>query len=47
LFLQQEQVLHRGGLLNLYGACADLAIEVDDLGIDPNLDDDLDGVFDE
>ena len=47
LFLQQEQVLHRGGLLNLYGACANLAIEVDDSGIDPNLDDDLDGVFDE
>ena len=47
LFLQREQVLHRGGLLNLYGTCADLAIEVDDAGIDPNLDDALDGVFDE
>lgn len=39
LFLQREQVLHTGGLLNLYGTCADLAIEVDDAGIDSNLDD--------
>ncbi|MGA1356613.1 MAG: hypothetical protein ACO35Q_08030 [Prochlorothrix sp.] len=46
LFLQREQVLHTGGLLNLYGSCADFAIEVDDAGIDLNLDDQLDGVFD-
>ena len=36
LFLQREQVLHTGGLLNLYGTCADLSIEVDDAGIDSN-----------
>ena len=47
LFLQREQVLHQGGLLNLYGTCADLAIADDDAGIDPNLDDELEGVFDE
>ena len=47
LFLQREQVLHWGELLNLYGTCSDLAIEVDDAGINPNLDDELEGVFDE
>lgn len=36
LFLQREQVLHTGGLLNLYGTCANLSIEVDDAGIDSN-----------
>ncbi len=47
LFLQREQVLHGGGLLNLYGACADLEIETDGAGIDPSLDDGLENDFDE
>ena len=46
-FLQREQVLHRGGLLNLYGTCADLEMELDEAGIDPSLDDELEGLFDE
>jgi len=47
LFLQREQVLHRGGLLNLYGSCADLNFEVDEQEIDSSLDDDMEGIFNE
>lgn len=38
-FLKQEQILHSGGLLNLYGVCSDIELMVDDAGIDENLDD--------
>ncbi len=34
-------------IIDLYGSCADLDIEVDDSGIDDQLDDDMIGVFDE
>ncbi|MEQ8971803.1 MAG: hypothetical protein RIE73_15575 [Coleofasciculus sp. C1-SOL-03] len=46
-FLKQNNMLHSSGLLNLYGCCADDPIEVDNLGVDDSLDDDLIGVFDD
>jgi len=41
--LKQENILHPGGILNLYGACADSDLAIDDLGISPETDDDLIG----
>jgi hypothetical protein len=46
-FLIQKNILHSLGLINLYGACADIDFATDDLGISPETDDDLIGVFDE
>lgn len=46
-FLKQNNLLHSAGLLNLYGACNDIDFAPDDLGISPETDDDLIGVFDE
>ncbi|MEQ8383065.1 MAG: hypothetical protein RH949_11945 [Coleofasciculus sp. A1-SPW-01] len=46
-FLRYNNMLHNSGLLNLYGCCAEDDFEVDDLGVDDSLDDDLEGVFDE
>ncbi|MEQ8464967.1 hypothetical protein [Coleofasciculus sp. E1-EBD-02] len=46
-FLKQNNMLHSSGLLNLYGCCAEDDFDVDDLGVDNSLDDDLEGVFDE
>ncbi len=40
-FLKQNNILHSAGLLNLYGACADIDFAIDDLGISPETDDDL------
>ncbi len=39
--LRQENILHPGGILNLYGACADSDLAIDDLGISPETDDDF------
>ncbi|HYW20837.1 MAG TPA: hypothetical protein VE956_16345 [Nodularia sp. (in: cyanobacteria)] len=46
-FLKQKNMLHSKGILNLYGACADIEFVEDDLGISDDMDDDLIGVFDE
>lgn len=46
-FLKQKNLLHSAGLLNLYGTCADIDFATDELGISPETDDDLIGVFDE
>ncbi|HEY9867008.1 MAG TPA: hypothetical protein V6D21_22735 [Candidatus Obscuribacterales bacterium] len=46
-FLQQKNMLHSQGILNLSGACADIEYVEDDLGIYEEDDDDLIGVFDE
>ena len=46
-FLKQKNILHSAGLLNLYGACTDIDFAMDDLGISPETDDDLIGIFDE
>ncbi|BCL37390.1 hypothetical protein [Nostoc sp. MS1] len=46
-FLKQKNILHSSGLLNLYGTCADIDFATDELGISPETDDDLIGVFDE
>ncbi|WP_414581449.1 hypothetical protein [Scytonema sp. PCC 10023] len=46
-FLKQKNIIHSAGLLNLYGACADIDFAMDDLGISPETDDDLIGIFDE
>ncbi len=46
-FLKQKNILHSAGLLNLYGTCADIDFATDELGISPETDDDLIGVFDE
>ncbi|MBF2008674.1 hypothetical protein ACF3DV_04855 [Chlorogloeopsis fritschii PCC 9212] len=46
-FLKQKNMLHSAGILNFYGACPDLDIVEDDLGISDDMDDDLIGVFDE
>ncbi|WP_066423872.1 hypothetical protein [Anabaena sp. 4-3] len=46
-FLKQKNILHSAGLLNLYGACADIDFATDELGISPDTDDDLIGVFNE
>ncbi|MFB2934289.1 hypothetical protein ACE1B6_03345 [Aerosakkonemataceae cyanobacterium BLCC-F154] len=46
-FLKQKNMLHFGGILNLYGACNDLDFVEDELGISDEMDDDLIGVFDE
>ncbi len=40
-------MLHSGGILNLYGACADIDFAEDDLGIYDDMDDDLVGVVNE
>jgi hypothetical protein len=32
-FLKQKNMLHSQGILNLYGACADIEFKEDDLGI--------------
>ncbi|MBD2493573.1 hypothetical protein [Nostoc sp. FACHB-280] len=45
-FLRQNNMLHSGGILNLYGACPDLDLVDDDLGISDDMDD-LTGDFDE
>ena len=45
-FLQQKNMLHSHGIINLYGACPDLDI-IDDLGICDDMDDDMIAVFDE
>ena len=39
-FLKQKNMLHSGGILNLYGACADIDFAEDDLGIYDDMDDD-------
>ncbi|MDK2408251.1 UPF0175 family protein [Aphanizomenon sp. PH219] len=46
-FLKQKNMLHSGGILNLYGACADIDFAEDDLGIYDDIDDDLVGVVNE
>lgn len=46
-FLRQKNMLHSAGILNLAGACPDLELVEDDLGISDDIDDDLSGVFDE
>lgn len=46
-FLREKNMLHSGGLLNLYGACPDLDLVEDDGGISDGMDDDSMGVFDE
>ncbi len=46
-FLKQKNILHSAGLINLYGACADIDLAMDDLGISPETDDDLIDFFDE
>ncbi|MBD2694858.1 hypothetical protein [Anabaena catenula] len=46
-FLKQKNMLHSQGILNLYGACADIEFKEDNLGISDDMDDDLIGVFDE
>ncbi|MBD2499119.1 hypothetical protein [Anabaena azotica] len=46
-FLKQKNILHSAGLLNLYGTCADIDFATDELGISPETDGDLIGVFDE
>ncbi|MBD2690698.1 hypothetical protein H6G68_02835 [Anabaena catenula FACHB-362] len=44
-FLIQKNILHSAGLINLYGACADIDFATDERGIYPETDDDLIGVF--
>ena len=46
-FLIQNNILHSAGLLNLYGACADIDFATDDEGISPETDDDLIEVINE
>ncbi|NDJ21840.1 hypothetical protein GS682_09375 [Nostoc sp. B(2019)] len=46
-FLQQKNMLHSGGLLNLSGTCPELEIVEDDLEIYDDLDDELIEIFDE
>lgn len=46
-FLREKKLLHSGGILNLYGACADVDFVEDKLGISDDMDDDLIGIFDE
>lgn len=46
-FMKQKNLLHSAGLLNLYGTCADIDFATDELGISPETDDDLIGIFDE
>lgn len=46
-FLKQKNILHSAGLLNLYGTCADIDFATHELGISPETDDDLVGIFDE
>lgn len=40
-FLRYNNMLHGSELLNLYGCCADDPIELDNLGVDDSLDDEL------
>lgn len=44
-FLREKNMLHSGGLLNLYGACPDLDFVEDDGGIYDGMDDDSMGCF--
>ncbi len=46
-FLKQNNMLHSGGILNLYGACPDLDFLEDDLGISNDIDETLIEVIDE
>lgn len=46
-FLRQKNMLHSGGILNLYGTCPDLDVVEDEQGINDDIDDDLTGIFDE
>jgi hypothetical protein len=46
-FFKQKNMLHSGGLLNLAGACPELELVVDELGISDDMDDDLIVVFDD
>jgi len=46
-FLREKEMLHSGGLLNLYGACPELDFVEDDGGISDGMNDDSMGVLDE
>jgi len=46
-FLIQNNILHSAGLLNLYGACADIDFATDEEGIYPETDNDLIEVINE
>ena len=46
-FLKQNNRLHSGGILNLYGACPDLDFVEDELGISDDIDEALIEVIDD
>jgi hypothetical protein len=46
-FLKKNNMLHAGGIINLYGSCADIDFANDELGISDEMDDELMVNFDD